>query len=57
MADKMPARTHVAAVNAAMMIGLVWCYLKGFPTGIIVGSGLLLIFANTLMYFKYARKK
>ena len=53
MSGMMPERTKAIIVNIGMVAGLIWCYFRGYPPKIILISGvLLLVFANTLMYFK-----
>jgi len=53
MSKKMAEGARSLMVNVSIILGLVWCYFKGYPLVIILGSGLfLLVFANILMYFR-----
>ena len=53
MSEKMTDRTRGLVINIAMMLGLTWCYFKGYPPKIILGSGVFLFaFANALLYFR-----
>jgi hypothetical protein len=47
MSQKMAERKRAIVVNIAILLGLTWCYFRGYPTKITVGSGIfLLAFAN-----------
>jgi hypothetical protein len=57
MTQRMSPRMHCLYVNMGIVLGLVWCYLKRYSATIILTSGLfVLLFANGVLYFKYARK-
>jgi hypothetical protein len=56
MSKKMTERNRVIIVNVAIVVGLTWCYFRGYPPKIILGCGVfLLAFANVLMYLKRLR--
>jgi hypothetical protein len=56
MSARMTEGTRAFVVNISIILGLVWCYLKGYPLLVIFGSGLfLLVFANILMYLRRKR--
>jgi hypothetical protein len=56
MGNKMSEGTRVVVVNAAIIAGLILCYVREYPLEIVLVSGLfLLAFANILMYFKRKR--
>jgi hypothetical protein len=56
MSGKMTERNRAIVLNVGMLVGFMWCYLKGYPLKIILGSGVFLIaFANLLMYFRRKR--
>ncbi len=53
MSKKMTERNRAIIVNAAILGGLIWCFISGYPPKIILGSGVfLLVFANMLMYYR-----
>jgi hypothetical protein len=57
MSEKMTERKRAIVVNIAILLGLTWCYFRGYPTKITIGSGIfLLAFANILMYIKHRRR-
>lgn len=56
MSEKMTERNRAIIVNVAIVVGLMWCYFRGYPPKIILGCGIfLLAFANVLMYLKRRR--
>jgi hypothetical protein len=56
MSEKMTERNKAIIVNVAIVVGLGWCYFRGYPPKIILGCGVLLLaLANVLMYLKRRR--
>jgi len=53
---KMTEGTRALILNVGVILGLIWCYAKGYPPKIILGSGIfLLVFANILLSFRRRR--
>jgi len=56
MRQKMTERTRAIVVNLGIIGGLSWCYIQGYPSRIILPSGVfLLLLANGLMYYRRKR--
>jgi len=56
MGRKMSERMRAIIINAAIIAGLAWCYIQGYPYKVILGSGVfLLLLANGLMYLRRSR--
>jgi hypothetical protein len=56
MSEEMTERNRAIIVNAAIVVGLIWCYFRGYPPKIILACGVFLLgFANVLMYLKRRR--
>jgi hypothetical protein len=54
--DRMADGPKALIVNAALVVGLIWCYFKGYPLTAILITGLaLVVIANALMYAKRRR--
>ena len=56
MSEKMTDRNRFIIVNAAIVVGLIWCGFMGYPPKIILVCGIfLLAFANALMRLRRKR--
>ena len=56
MNEKMTEQNKAIIINVAIVVGLMWCYFRGYPPKITLGCGFfLLVFANALMYRKRRR--
>jgi hypothetical protein len=56
MGEKMTERNRAMVVNVSIVVGLMWCYFRGYPPKIILACGVfLLAFANVLMYLNRRR--
>ena len=58
MSGKMTERNRAIYVNGGIVIGLILCYLKGYPSKVILVDGIFLsVIANLTMYFRRKRLK
>ena len=56
MGKKMSERNKAIIVNSAIIVGLSWSYIQGYPPKVILCSGIfLLLLANGLMYLRRGR--